>query len=307
MDGLALLCNLHADGPLSLRRLRRAGVRTLDQLTGVPPASLVGLLRASPSQVGRFRHEAGLLRERLREAELEPEYPRQPSGPGELRRPLAAPTLGRPQAFDLEPTAAERGDAPALSPLPTPMPAPAREPPSARPEPPPVPSRAAPEAPSVGREHTPTPAAPPIEGTVLRAGEVEGLDARTCERLVREGVRTYRSLIDLAGLSLARRSSIPYTRLLDLRYHARDFLARRFVGPGSILGTKTASTTPPASRERVVELQPAARAASSATPRASSRATSPGSYRGSRVFEGARLEPRVSHVHEEPGVAGPFV
>ena len=73
MDGLALLCNPHADGPVSLRRLRRSGVQTLRELARVPESSLASVLHASPTLARRLQHEADALDERLLERPLEPE------------------------------------------------------------------------------------------------------------------------------------------------------------------------------------------------------------------------------------------
>lgn len=73
MDGLSLLCNLHADGPLALRRLRAAGVHDLGALEGVPEATLVECLRSSSGHARRFIEEARQLALRLAESPLEPE------------------------------------------------------------------------------------------------------------------------------------------------------------------------------------------------------------------------------------------
>src|SRR5262245_41946574 len=76
MDGLSLLCNLHADGPLALRRLRAAGVRDLEALENVPESTLIECLRSSAGHARRFLQEARQLAQRLAESPLEPE----PSG-----------------------------------------------------------------------------------------------------------------------------------------------------------------------------------------------------------------------------------
>ncbi len=74
MDGLALLCNLHADGPLSLRRLRQAGVRKLEHVARLELPKLCSLLEASQAQAKRFVQEASWLAERVYEtAESAPE------------------------------------------------------------------------------------------------------------------------------------------------------------------------------------------------------------------------------------------
>ncbi|MEO2236906.1 MAG: hypothetical protein ABGW95_01485, partial [Candidatus Poseidoniia archaeon] len=40
MDALALLCTLHADGPATLKRLRRAGCTSLERLDAFEPEEL---------------------------------------------------------------------------------------------------------------------------------------------------------------------------------------------------------------------------------------------------------------------------
>ncbi|MBL8862560.1 MAG: hypothetical protein JNK02_11180 [Planctomycetes bacterium] len=65
MDGLALLCALHADGPQSLRRLRRSGCPSLESVATLDAARLAELLASSPAAAQRFRREAELLLARL--------------------------------------------------------------------------------------------------------------------------------------------------------------------------------------------------------------------------------------------------
>ena len=73
MDGLSLLCNLHAAGPLALRRLRAAGVRELEDLEGLAESTLSECLRSSSAHARRFVEEARQLARRLAESQLEPE------------------------------------------------------------------------------------------------------------------------------------------------------------------------------------------------------------------------------------------
>jgi hypothetical protein len=65
MDGLALLCALHADGPHSLRRLRRSGCPSLEAVALLDPERLAELLASTPAAAQRFRREAELLLTRL--------------------------------------------------------------------------------------------------------------------------------------------------------------------------------------------------------------------------------------------------
>ncbi len=65
MDTLALLCNLHADGPATLQRLRRAGCESLAALRRLDPASLSQQLDWNERVAERFLREAALLCERI--------------------------------------------------------------------------------------------------------------------------------------------------------------------------------------------------------------------------------------------------
>lgn len=65
MDGLALFCNLCADGPVTLRRLRASGVRELADLERVEPATLALWLHASLPQARAFAAEARKLARRI--------------------------------------------------------------------------------------------------------------------------------------------------------------------------------------------------------------------------------------------------
>ncbi len=65
MDGLALLCALHADGPQSLRRLRRSGCPSLESIAGLDIDRLADLLASTPTAAQRFQREAHILLARL--------------------------------------------------------------------------------------------------------------------------------------------------------------------------------------------------------------------------------------------------
>ncbi|MEZ5979098.1 MAG: hypothetical protein R3F34_12855 [Planctomycetota bacterium] len=65
MDALALLCNLHADGPTTLGRLRELGCEGIDELEALSRADLVWALQTDGEGSERFRREAGLLAARL--------------------------------------------------------------------------------------------------------------------------------------------------------------------------------------------------------------------------------------------------
>lgn len=73
MHSLALLCNLHADGPTSLHRLREAGVETLDGVRASDHAALSDWLGVGLPAATRFRKEAEFLADRVGAGLLEDE------------------------------------------------------------------------------------------------------------------------------------------------------------------------------------------------------------------------------------------
>jgi hypothetical protein len=223
MDGLALLCNLFADGPVTLRRLRAAGVRDLTDLQRAEPATLGAWLHASVPHARQFAVEAERLARRL----AEPVEPR-----AEARRPVPEATTVRPAA-----------------------------PPSPQPV-------------SFGRAH----------GQPLRPGLFPGLDEATCMRLQAQQVYTTRTLIEFTSLSLARRTGIPYSSLLDLARRARR------------LATGEACTGDP-----VPGAAPAPRAATNP-----GLTAAPAPFAALRAPEPARTD-EFSLPPVEPESAGPFV
>jgi len=58
VDPLAVLCNLYAEGPATLRVLRRAGIRTLPNVVATTDWALAELLGGSPTAARRFAREA---------------------------------------------------------------------------------------------------------------------------------------------------------------------------------------------------------------------------------------------------------
>ena len=249
MDGLALLCNLHADGPLTLRRLREAGIRSLFDLERVQSTSLALVLHASATQARRFAEEGKILASRLEEEPLESE-----AAPGEA---TASPYEGRLALSGRVTATVQRSWSTPVAELAPPgrprstslerilAPVPAVE---ARVEPPVLPAPATLAQPSAlpaiaPLGLTPTrPADPPardpvpepaqlvdVEGTPLHAARLSGLDEKTSQRLLEHGVRTLKALVELTSLALARRTGIPYTKLLDLSFQARRFLGERLL------------------------------------------------------------------------------
>ncbi|HED65410.1 MAG TPA: hypothetical protein ENJ09_07630 [Planctomycetes bacterium] len=277
MDGLALLTNLHADGPLSLRRLRAAGVRSLAELTELPQGLIAQLLHLDDRGAARLKREASALSERIGEEPFEEDPARGPA-PGHGVRPAAD---------------ARAGD-----------------------EPPPRPAGSQPtEDPPVPLPRYPPPAPVHVEGTLLRVGFPKGMRARALEGLVGEGVRTVRALIDLASLPLARRAGIPYTVLLALRFQARRELEFRL--GVSKASTARGPRPEPELREVTLRPRPrthspVARVASLPGHRservyAAPRPDGPDGPDGPFPVAEPRGAAQIAPSRSDPGVAGPFV
>ena len=73
MDALALLCNLYGDGPATLKRLRSAGLSTVESLDEVEAPGLADTLETTEAAARRFLREARLLGERMVEGGFEEE------------------------------------------------------------------------------------------------------------------------------------------------------------------------------------------------------------------------------------------
>jgi len=96
MDGLALLCNLFADGPVTLKRLRAAHVSSLSELERASPERLAGWLHASVPQARAFLEEGRKLVRRL--AETAPALAEPARSPGRALAGRADAALGAPLA-----------------------------------------------------------------------------------------------------------------------------------------------------------------------------------------------------------------
>ncbi len=73
MNALALVCNLYADGPRSLQRLREDGRHELADVLELSESRLVELLGMSPRSAERFRREAETLGRRVGNEFLDPD------------------------------------------------------------------------------------------------------------------------------------------------------------------------------------------------------------------------------------------
>jgi len=325
MDGLALLCNLHADGPLTLRRLRDAGVRTLRDVDGFPAGTLARWLGGQRAR--RFVDEARQLAARLAETALEAEesahsIPPAPSS-APARHAFRPAASSRTDSGELDETTLHAGGLVGLD-AETAVRLSAQgvrthealvERASlalARRAGVPYPRllelslqaqrKLAERAKAERVESTAKPAlgsralgaTAHLESEPLRAGALEGLDEEACQRLSAQGVRTFAALAEETDLSLARRTGIPYPRLLDLAAQAwrcsRVQVELRAEPPRRRLALEGLSIAPAA------RSAPAASAPAERTPRRS----------WSNPPEREAPTRELAGLPEDPGVAGPF-
>lgn len=252
MDALALLCNLHGDGPATLAALRAEGASDLAGLERLSDERLEELLGGAAPSVGRFRREARLLIERIGEADEDEVQRREPapqvaapssSVPSDLIHPANEP---EPERFELQDEARhEVLPDPELPELPgEPDPAPAATPEPARDlVPHGVPSATTLVTPAV----RPEPAAPagdhdPVVTAVLglwnhldsgprmadngtlAESRLDGLRPEEVVLLAQAGIRTLNELAEADTLRISKRIAISFTHLDHLRFLARKLL-----------------------------------------------------------------------------------
>jgi hypothetical protein len=122
MDPLALLSNLHGDGPSTLQRLRRYGCDTLAGLLASPPGELAPILGWEPARTERFLREAEVLARRLGDGLLDVEEDASEPVAPEPKRTLGVldeddeddeddDERAQPGAADVAPAAPERAAA----------------------------------------------------------------------------------------------------------------------------------------------------------------------------------------------------
>ena len=192
MKYLALLCNLHAEGPATLALLRRDGCEGLAALLEYEARDLARLLEWDETRAERFLREGGELSERMSEDILEPEA----AGPSD-----------EPEADDEEESEEEEHEldsAPMREVLIAWRGLDEREPPQ-------------PPAEFV----LPRPAETRAPGTVLRALALEGLEVDLLRRLGELGVKTAEDLAERSPLELSRALGIGLTRVLHLCFLVR--------------------------------------------------------------------------------------
>lgn len=100
MDAMALLCTLHADGPVSLRRLRESGCASFDDLASLAPERAAQILAISPSAARRLLRMAEGLRERVGDEILEREEVLHPAAKAANADEMAAGTAPSGAVWD---------------------------------------------------------------------------------------------------------------------------------------------------------------------------------------------------------------
>lgn len=220
MDTLALLCNLHADGPATLHRLRRAGCESLAALCRLEAGALALRLEWNERTAERFLREAALLAERVQEDEPASSGPEAPAFELEsiLVEELDAATIeGEEEDEDaeLEEEAEEELEEVAEQ-------------------------RAIPlervqavlgawrELDRVAPPSEPVefliPRPPPAPDCALFTLELEGFTPRLVARLAQLGITSLRQFVERPELELARALPLQFTRLKHLLFAARQRL-----------------------------------------------------------------------------------
>ncbi len=203
MEALALLCTLHADGPSTLKRLRRGGCNSLRAVEGMPAEELARLVGISASTARRFVREATNLRQRL--------------VPGEEAPSLDVEEV--PEFLDADPiqapvgTALDQRDELAMERM---LAVPMAESPIEGPEGEQVEAfqqaeREPEQISETGRDSNPG----------LEPGAVDGLDRELIEVLASQGIVSLWDLANLDAGALARSSGVPFGRLTRIRFLAR--------------------------------------------------------------------------------------
>ena len=273
MDAMALLCMLHADGPSTLKSLRRAGCSSLESIEGMEEERLSKLLGGPPAAARRFAREARHLRERLgadhpaggildREESVVETLP--PLGMlGDVRPPMTDPVAADPVAADFvdvdvdgdgaeeEASVAEESEAAdpyeealeawrALDQEDADLAESAALPsePRARPE-----YEFGSELSTAIRELAgsaspaaqETSSAPPFDGTRLVPGGLDGLDPELCLELAAAGFETVESLAESDPLRLSEMLGIAYGKLWRLGCLARRTLVASAAAPASAI------------------------------------------------------------------------
>jgi len=212
MDTLALLCNLHADGPRTLQRLRRAGCESLAALRRFDPPSLAELFEWNVRTAERFLREAALLGERVEHTEDEGHALGEPGF--ELESALVEELDGESEETESEeaedePESEQEEQAVGYAPPAERVAAVLgawRE----------LDSLAPPDSPAEFVIPRPAPAA----DQRLDATRIDGLSRPIVKRLAELGVSSLSELVEASGLDLARAIPLGFTRLRHVQFLA---------------------------------------------------------------------------------------
>ena len=222
MDTLALLCNLHADGPATLQRLRRAGCESLAALRRLDAVTLAQELDWNERAAERFLREAALLCERVEDDDASAEELEDPEFEleSELVRELDGELDGEADEGELEgridgdeepESGEEAGYAPPAERVEAVL-GTWRE----------LDRVAPPEAP--GTFVIPRP--PPAPDRALVEVDLDSLTPRLVRRLGELGVYSLRDLVGARELELSRALPLGFTRLKHLQVQAARALER---------------------------------------------------------------------------------
>ncbi|MDG1499493.1 MAG: helix-hairpin-helix domain-containing protein [Planctomycetota bacterium] len=250
MDSLALLCNLHGDGPATLAGLRELGCFELSEVVALPPASIAQLFEGNERIAKRFGREAVLLADRLGElpglasqnldspshSESSPAESTYDSieevSPGpDIEEFTPGPETSAPEVLTPFPALSKGGPESAarlgIEPLPAPE----------LPEETPAFQAEGANAPVVkavldlwnrldGRAAQP--ASPPSSG-LAHAG-LKGLSEELAGKLAKAGVESLGALLEANVLDLSSATGIPYTKLAHLQFLGRKLLTQEQPG-----------------------------------------------------------------------------
>jgi len=256
MDTLALLCNLHADGPDSLQRLRSAGLDSPAELEEVDAGELSRVLEVSLARARRFQREAQQLAERLGELlpsadEADGEEAAAPASPAPSPAPESTAPSPAPESTAPHPTPEPPAPRPAARPAPETPPtarASAAPPAGGGTHPSPIDSvlaswrerdADAPPAPAPSGRGTLVPRSAPEapgrrSGRGLAPAALDGLDEAACSALCSAGITSLGALAETRVLDLVSRTGLPFTHLRRLQFLAQRELdaAAEPEGPG---------------------------------------------------------------------------
>ena len=241
MDSLALLCNLHGDGPATLAGLRELGCFELFEVLALPSASIARLFEGNERIAERFGREAVLLAERL--GELPTAEPQEYHAQGQGESDYLSMEEVSPGPDIEEFTPGPETSAPEIL---TPFPALSRGGPESaallgiEPLPAPELPKATPAFQAEGANgpvvkavldlwsrldgRVAQPASPPSSG--LADAGLEGLTEELAGKLASAGVETLGALLEANVLDLSSATGTPYTKLAHLQ-----FLGRKLLGP----------------------------------------------------------------------------